>query len=497
MTTDEKRAKGIPLDDIKPSQHRRANWQDYEDAAIYMVTIVIDGRTPLLGTLTGNFRAPRGTADFPHLVPSPLGRLILEQELPKIHTFYPQVEVWKATLMPDHLHLLLRVNATLPRGRQLGDVISGFKGGCSRAWWALQEAAAGTPAPQPPTAPTAPAAPAAPTTPITGPNGPATTAQESAPAGNSTTAQGSAPAGNSTTAQESAPAGNSAPAPNSTPAGNSAPAANSAPARNSTPAGNSTPAAVAAPFGAVPIPRRPLFEPGYHDRIIKRPGMLDTIKRYMADNPLRAIMRRQLPRLLERRLHLFINGREYAAFGGIFLLKRPEKRQVFFHRRDPQSGMPTELTTAYQKERAALLAEAREGVVLVSPAISKGERGVIDAALEERLPIIMLQKEPIGPYWKPERRRFEACATGNLLILAPWGLDEEIRRNTVGGSTTAGTAGNGSTTAAGACIASTAANAAATTAAISDYARFHHLNDLAEEICLNAESCFLRIQEIT
>ena len=446
MTTDEKRAKGIPLDDIKPSQHRRANWQDYEDAAIYMVTIVIDGRTPLLGTLTGNFRVPRGTADFPHLVPSPLGRLILEQELPKIHTFYPQVEVWKATLMPDHLHLLLRVNATLPRGRQLGDIISGFKGGCSRAWWALQEAAAGTTAPQPPAAPTTPTAP---TAPITGPNGPATTAQESAPA------------------------------------------------PNSTPARNSAPAAVAAPFGAVPIPRRPLFEPGYHDRIIKRPGMLDTIKRYMADNPLRAIMRRQLPRLLERRLHLFINGREYAAFGGIFLLKRPEKRQVFFHRRDPQSGMPTELTTAYQKERAALLAEAREGVVLVSPAISKGERGVIDAALEERLPIIMLQKEPIGPYWKPERRRFEACATGNLLILAPWGLDEEIRRNTAGGSTTAGTAGNGSTTAAGASIASTAANAAATTAAISDYARFHHLNDLAEEICLNAESCFLRIGEIT
>ena len=473
MTTDEKRAKGIPLDDIKPSQHRRANWQDYEDAAIYMVTIVIDGRTPLLGTLTGNFRAPRGTADFPHLVPSPLGRLILEQELPKIHTFYPQVEVWKATLMPDHLHLLLRVNATLPRGRQLGDVISGFKGGCSRAWWALQEAAAGTPAPQPPaapaapTAPTTPITPTAPTAPITGPNGPATTAQGSAPARNSTTAQGSAPA------------------------------RNSAPAGNSTPAPNSTPAAVAAPFGAVPIPRRPLFEPGYHDRIIKRPGMLDTIKRYMADNPLRAIMRRQLPRLLERRLHLFINGREYAAFGGIFLLKRPEKRQVFFHRRDPQSGMPTELTTAYQKERAALLAEAREGVVLVSPAISKGERGVIDAALEERLPIIMLQKEPIGPYWKPERRRFEACATGNLLILAPWGLDEEIRRNTAGGSTTAGTAGNGSTTAAGASIASTAANAAATTAAISDYARFHHLNDLAEEICLSAESCILRIHEIT
>lgn len=25
---------------------------------------------------------------------------------------------------------------------------------------------------------------------------------------------------------------------------------------------------------------------------------------------------------------------------------------------------------------------------------------------------------PIGPYWKPERSRFDACAGGSLLILA-------------------------------------------------------------------------------
>ena len=139
MTTDEKRTKGIPLSDIKPSQHRRAFWKQYREPGLYMITIAIEGRAPLFGELAGHCRAARCTPEFPHLVPSTLGHLILEQEIPKIHHFYPQVEVWKAALMPDHLHLLLRVTATLPREHHLGDVISSFKGGCSRAWWSLQE----------------------------------------------------------------------------------------------------------------------------------------------------------------------------------------------------------------------------------------------------------------------------------------------------------------------------------------------------------------------
>lgn len=41
-------------------------------------------------------------------------------------------------------------------------------------------------------------------------------------------------------------------------------------------------------------------------------------------------------------------------------------------------------------------------------------------ALKQRLRLIHLQADPIGRYWKPERSRFEACAYGSLLILAPW-----------------------------------------------------------------------------
>ena len=216
-------------------------------------------------------------------------------------------------------------------------------------------------------------------------------------------------------------------------------------------------AGTAAGVPTAPAVRCPLFEEGYHDRIIKRPGMLEVIKRYMSDNPLRAIMRRSLPNLLERRLHLRIGTHDYAAFGCIFLLKRAEKEQVFYHRKERSTGIPTEKTEAFRKNRIRQLSEARQGVVLVSPAISKGERIVINDAINEGLPVIQLQKEPISQYWKPELRRFEACSRGTLLILSPWELDEEIAHNS----------------------------------SVSDFARFHHLNELAAEICATTDCSLL------
>lgn len=366
--------RGLTPHEIQHNQHRRAEWQDYSGTGLYMITLCIEGRHPLFGHLEGIISAKRGQTNFPHIVLSPLGRTVLEGELPKIHRFYPQIEVWQVAMMPDHLHLLLYVAEPLPQGKRLGDIIRSFKGGCSRAWWG------------------------------------------------------------SSAAQETAP-----------------------PVPSLSGAVKPSPPVPALSSAVKPSPQRAsLFEAGYHDRIIKRPGMLDIIKRYMNDNPLRALMRRQLPHLMERRLHLHIGTQDYAAFGALFLLKRAEKEQVFFHRRDAATGLPTEQTDAYRQERERLLAEAREGVVLVSPAISRGEKMVIDAAIGEGLPVIHLQKEPIAQYWKPELRRFEACARGSLLIMAPWGLDEHSP---------------------------------------SDFASFHRLNDLAAEICKTTDAVLLNISD--
>ena len=192
-----------------------------------------------------------------------------------------------------------------------------------------------------------------------------------------------------------------------------------------------------------------LFQQGYHDRIIIREGMMENICRYMDENPFRVRLKEEYPKLMQRRLHLWIHDREYAAFGNLFLLKNPDKLQVFFHRKNGD-GVPTHLTEEYAREKARLLQRAEEGAVLVTPGISKGEQEVVVAALADRLPLIILQKEPITEYWKPPQGRFYACAKGSLLILAPWEMEGD-----------------------------------------SDYALFHSLNDLAHDICMATDTRLL------
>jgi hypothetical protein len=51
------------------------------------------------------------------------------------------VDVWQVCLMPDHIHMIVRINAPLPEGKHLGIIIGAFKGGVSRAWWRLLEEA--------------------------------------------------------------------------------------------------------------------------------------------------------------------------------------------------------------------------------------------------------------------------------------------------------------------------------------------------------------------
>ena len=379
---------GKPRCETIHNQHRRSYWHDYRQRGLYMVTMVIDGRKRLFGTIAGRANGRLGTDEAPHVMLSALGRCVLEEEVPKIHRYYPEVEVWRVAIMPDHIHLLLMVRETLRDGKHLGMVVRGFKTGCSRAWWRLQdEAALGGKAPST----------------IAGKEAPITAAGKEAPI----TTAGKEPPG--------------------TAAGKEAPGA--------------APVPKASPLGKELL-RPVLFEKGYHDRIINRPGMLENIKRYMQENPLRARIREECPKLMERQLHLWIGGREYAAFGNLFLLKFPIKEQVFFHRRDPRTGQPTEQTDDYQREHDRLLRLAEEGTVLVTPGISKGESLVVSDALDARLPLILLQKEPISEYWKPPQRRFYACAAGHLLILSPWVVD--------------GT---------------------------SDYSRFHQLNAYAREIC--------------
>lgn len=208
--------------------------------------------------------------------------------------------------------------------------------------------------------------------------------------------------------------------------------------------------------------QRPLFDDNYDDTVCLDERHRQAMIAYVHDNPRRAMLRRLLPDYMRRCLHVQIGNRSYGAFGNLFLLRWPRKVQVMCHRNHPISRRPYEETDDYAREHDQWVAEIMEGgTAIVTPGISRGELLMKNECIERGYPLIHLQKEPIGQYWKPEKNRFNACEKGSLLILAPWNLD------------TMGDVGN--------------------VPSDSDYSRFHNLNTLAAEIStFNGEAKIIR-----
>lgn len=126
----------IKKDMTESCQTRRMYGHNYAVPGTYEVTIVVTNRRPVFGEIVGSTRTGGET---PHLKPSALGLAVLNNEIPKIHHYYPMVDVWQVCLMPDHLHLIVRINEPLPVGKHPGIIIGAFKGGVSRAWWQILE----------------------------------------------------------------------------------------------------------------------------------------------------------------------------------------------------------------------------------------------------------------------------------------------------------------------------------------------------------------------
>jgi len=164
-----------------------------------------------------------------------------------------------------------------------------------------------------------------------------------------------------------------------------------------------------------------LFELGYNDRILLYEGQLDRWRHYLSDNPRRLLLKREHPDLFRVRFGLTVAGHTMAAIGNRFLLDYPEKLQVQCSRRLSAEQV--------EQQKQHCLAEARRGVVLVSPSISTGEKAIMRAALDAGLPLIFLEKDGFTSYTKPGGQFFNACASGRLLILAPW--EHHNRRSTI------------------------------------------------------------------
>jgi len=283
-----------------PSMKRRCDGHDYRSRCIYMITLVVDQRRPLLGHITGD-----GISQAATMHPTALGSAILA-ELSQITRHYPAIQIIAHQLMPDHLHFIIYVRDTI--SRHLSHVISSYKVGCNRLY-------------------------------------------HSACPGEASTG---------------------------------------------------------------------LWESGFHDRILKGKNHLQRMMDYIDDNPRRAAIKRHHRDYFAIQRNVQAAGLTYAALGNLFLLQAPLLLQVQCTRK---------LTPEVTRDAIQYyLEQARHGAVLVSPCISPGEKAVMRAAFLAGYPTIILLENGFAPLAKPGGQRFDACARGRLLLLAPWEHHNDKRR---------------------------------------------------------------------
>lgn len=246
---------------------RRMDEHDYQSRCIYMITMTVTDRKPLLGKV-------RWTADDGSdacLEASLLGAEV-ERCWHEIPVHYPEVKVLGFQLMPDHIHGLLFVKREM--AVHIGKALKGFKIGCSRSWWRMKGERGGDGALN-----------------YNSTNG---TANGDT---NGTTNGSTNGATNGTT--------------------NAATKGTADRATNGTTTGTAD--------------RTPLFSAGYQDSILKGKGQLENMFRYMEDNPRRLAVKRLKPDLFRVVGNLSVGGMNFAAIGNRWLLDRPQRMQVRCH----------------------------------------------------------------------------------------------------------------------------------------------------------------------
>lgn len=157
---------------------------------------------------------------------------------------------------------------------------------------------------------------------------------------------------------------------------------------------------------------RKLWESGYHDRILQNKNQLERMINYVVDNPRRLWIKKTNPDFFKVRKTINVAGQQIEALGNLFLLDFPLKAAVQCSRKLTEGQI--------QEQVEYFLAMARHGVVLVSPAISPGEKKVMEAAQVAHCKLIKIMTNGFTPLSKPMGKDFEACARGDLLLISPF-----------------------------------------------------------------------------
>ena len=401
---------------------RRMVTHNYALPGIYHITLhVAEGLSQSLqslGQVEGSLEQPDNTPGGPHVMLTPIGKMVREELVTSITAHYPMVVIDAFIIMPEHLHVLFIVKEPIVssngRPTHLGQVIAGFKKGCNRRYWAMT--GQGIPTGEPLDTLTTPAAAPAPAAPATAPVPAAPVAFR---------------------------------------------VSDGSPVRKRVPSNGTT-------------GRRPLFASGYCDVMPITAEQLNTQRAYINGNPrsrllrtsqratlmpcrgalvsaltpsaLRGYLQREcLPKHatpealneIERRLLLAAtvpsvspthsvspaprvssgspagNSKPFIALDtyGNRQLLNSHLLPVVCHYRDK---------SRFNEQKARCLEEAARGTVLVSARIAPGEQEIMNEAVNHGSPVIIIADNGFPERYHPSMERIDRCAEGKLLIVTPW-----------------------------------------------------------------------------
>lgn len=153
-----------------------------------------------------------------------------------------------------------------------------------------------------------------------------------------------------------------------------------------------------------------VFDKDFYDCILHPGRSLDTIYRYIRENPRRLAVRRAHPEYFRRVNNLTIGDKCFQAYGNLQLIENPFKEQVVVHRIDSPETR--------EQHRSLWLYTVANGGVLVSPFISPAEKAIRTEAEEAGGKIILITHEPMDDRYKPSGHDFDRCEAGKLLIIS-------------------------------------------------------------------------------
>ena len=162
----------------------------------------------------------------------------------------------------------------------------------------------------------------------------------------------------------------------------------------------------------------PVFEPGFHDFIVKRQGQLHNFAHYILENPRQALLRAAARSLFTPRVltnHWRLAGfPAVTAVGNLELLEEPALLAVKLSR-SVQPG-----TSAWQ-QMESFYSRWRPGMVAIGTWYSQAEQHARRLILAREGSLIALSPKGYMPRWHPSGEEAQShCAAGRLLTLFPF-----------------------------------------------------------------------------